>query len=133
VRLLAIDFPPPEFIIFAVAVLLGVIGKLVDFARKMRARSIEAEERGQRQFGADLGEVAEPPPPPRLDLVRRLPRERRPEAAPVPAPPPPAPLPPPPRPHAEHEIVRMFRAPRGARNAVVLAEVLGRPKALRGR
>jgi hypothetical protein len=136
VTLLAIDFPPFEFIIFAVAILLGVIGKIVEFARKVRQRSIEAEQRAEQQFGAEPGEAGEPPrapaPPPRLELFRRLrPRAEQPPAHPPPPPPPPrvtVPAPPQPR---EHEIVRLLRAPRGVRTAIVLAEVLGRPRSLR--
>ena len=136
--LLAVEYPPWEFLVFVVAILIGLIGKAVEFAKKVRERSIEAERDGEKQFGAGLEEAPEPEhaaPPPRLELFRRLPRPRREEEPLLPAaapPPPPRPkaAPPPPRPR-EHEIVRMLRAPRGARNAVILAEVFGRPKALR--
>ena len=60
--LLAIEFPPVEFLIFAVAILLGIIGKIVEFAREVRRKSIETEEREHRTFGEDLGEAPEPPP-----------------------------------------------------------------------
>ena len=135
---LAIDYPPVEFIIFAVAILLGVIGKIIEFAREIRKKSIETEERADEQFGADLGEAPEPPAvevPARLELVRRpLPRRELPAsdvAAPVALRPPP----PPPivslKPRAEHPVRRLLRDPRGARNAILLAEILGPPKALR--
>lgn len=136
--LLALDFPPWEFLVFAVAILIGLIQKVVEAARKVRERSIEAERDGEKQFGAELEEASEPQaePPPRLELFRRLPRPRREEepllraAEPPPLPPKPPAAPPPPR-RREHEIVRLLRSPRGTRNAVILAEVLGRPKALR--
>jgi hypothetical protein len=139
VTLLAVDFPPWEFLVFAVAILIGLIQKIVEFAKKVRERSIEAEREGEKQFGAELEEAPEPrhaEPPPRLELFRRLPRPRREEepllrAAPPPPPPPPPTAAPSPPKRREHEIVRMLRTPRGARNAVLLAEVLGRPKALR--
>lgn len=136
--LLAVSYPPFEYIIVAVALLLGLIGKIVEFSKRIRQKSIEAEQQAETQFGAELEEAPEPrhaEPPPRLDLARRPPRPRHEEPlAPVaPLPPPrPARAPaPPPEPRREHEIIRILRAPHGPRNAVLLAEVLGRPKALR--
>jgi hypothetical protein len=134
--LLAVDLPPFEYIIVAVAVLIGLIGRLVEFAKQVRQKSIEAEQKAEAQFGAELEEAPEPgeAPPPRLELARRPPRPRREEPLPVVAPPPPRP--PAARPATvkagpEHEILRLLRARPGARRAVILAEILGPPKALR--
>jgi hypothetical protein len=137
VTLVALEgIPSFEYILVAVAVLLGIIGKIVEFSKSMRQKSIEAERKGEEQFGADLGEAAEPSPepPPRLELFRRPPRPRLEEVLAPPAPPPrPPPARPPvaPRPRREHEVVRMLRTPHGAKNAVILAEVFGPPKGLR--
>ncbi|HEX5136174.1 MAG TPA: hypothetical protein VFY93_04320 [Planctomycetota bacterium] len=152
---LAVDFPSPEFIIFAVAILLGVIGKIVEFSRQVRRKSLEETERTERQFGSDLGEAPEPPPvapppkpPPalRLDLFRR-PLPPREPSRPVPGTSfefPTTPVPPPVvRPHAprsvvappeplrEHPLRKLLRERRGARTGILLAEILGPPKALR--
>ncbi len=136
--LLAVDYPPFEYIIVAVAVLIGLIGRIVEFAKQVRQKSIEAEQKAETQFGAELEEAPEPvhreAPPPRLELAPRSPRPRREEPLPIVLPPPPRPAPsaraavarPP-----DHEILRLLRTRRGARNAVILAEILGRPKALR--
>ena len=65
----ASSFPPPEFLIFAVAILIGLIGKVVDFARKVRKRSIESQ-RQESQFGRQEETPPEPPtvePPPRIE------------------------------------------------------------------
>jgi hypothetical protein len=139
VTILAIDFPPIEFLIFAVAVLLGLIGKIVEFAKQVRQKSIEAEQREERQFGAELVEAPEPrraeAPPVRLELVRRpLPRREppRPEAPPpATARPPRPPTIAPPAPRPAHPVLKLLREPHGARNAIVLAEILGPPKSLR--
>jgi hypothetical protein len=135
VILAAPSFPPPEFIIFAVAILIGLIGRIVSFAKKIRERSIEAQRDQEQPFGAELDEAPEPTPAPmmRLELVRRPPRPRFEESAPSEPPTPrrPAPAAPAPRPRREHEIVRLLRSPKGARSAVILAEVLGSPKAFR--
>lgn len=137
--LLAVDYPPWEFVFIAVAVLIGIIGKITEFSKKLREKSIETEQQAEAQFGAEPGEAPEPQraeaPVPRIELVRRPPRPRREEViAPLaPLPPPPPARPPPPPPAREHEIVRLLRAPHGARNAVLLAEVLGPPKSLRRR
>jgi hypothetical protein len=140
VTLFAADYPPWEFLIFAVALLIGLIGKIVEFSRKIREKSIEAEQREERQFGADLEEAPEPQRdelPVRLALVRRPlpPREPAPPSGPTIAGPVRAPHPPPtmtqPRARPEHAIMRLLRQPHGARNAVILAEILGPPKALR--
>jgi hypothetical protein len=137
---LAIDFPSPEFIIFAIAILLGVVGKLVEFAKHVRQKSIEAQQRDERRFGEDLGEAAEPPrpetPPVRLELVRRpLPRREpvaRPSAPPAaPVRPPRPPVIAPEKPRAAHPVLRLLRDRGGARDAIVLAEILGPPKSLR--
>ena len=48
---LAIDFPAPELILFAVAILIGVIGKVVAAARSVRRKSLESQETGDRVFG----------------------------------------------------------------------------------
>jgi hypothetical protein len=140
VTLLAIEFPPVEFLIFAVAILLGVIGKIVEFSKKLREKSIENEQKAEKQFGEDLGEAPEPrraEVPIRLELVRRpLPRRELPlpvAQAPVPGRPPSPPTMAPPRAQSEHPVLRMLREAHGARNAIVLAEVFGRPTALRGR
>jgi hypothetical protein len=135
---LAVEFPPVEFLIFAVALLIGLIGKILEFSKHVRQKSLEAEQRDERQFGADLGEAPEPQAvelPVRLALVRRpLPRREpsRP-APPVAAPfrPPPPPTIAPARPRPEHPALKLLREPRGARNAMVLAEILGPPKSLR--
>ena len=81
---------------------------------------------------------AVPPPAPRLrlELVRRpLPRPHREDLLPVvvatPQPPPPPAPPRAPKLSKEHEVLRLLRTRGGARNAVILAEILGRPKALR--
>jgi len=134
--LLAVDLPPFEYIIVALAVLIGLIGRIVEFAKQMRQKSIEAEQQAEAQFGAELEEAPEPgqAPPPRLELARRPPRPHREEPLPVVAPPPPRP--PPARAatvkaRPEHEILRLLRTRTGAKQAVILAEILGRPKALR--
>jgi hypothetical protein len=132
VTLLAIDYPPWEYVLLVVALLLGLINKAVEFSKKIRQRSIDAEKQADAQFGAELGEAPEPPraeaPPARLELLRRPARPRReePPAPEAPPPPRPAPVAAPPKPRREHEIVRLLRTPQGARNAVILAEVLRR-------
>ncbi len=137
---LAVDYPPWEFLIFAVALLLGLIGKVVEFAKEIRRKSIETQEREHRTFGDDLGEAPEPPhaevpPVVRLELVRRpLPRRELTlpfaEAPVVVRPPPPPPMAPG-KPRAEHPVRKLLRDPSGARNAILLAEILGPPKSLR--
>jgi hypothetical protein len=134
--LLAIDFPPFEFIVIAVAVLIGLIGRIIEFGKQVRRKSIEAEQRAETQFGAELEEATEPKqvePLPRLELARRPPRPRREEPVAVMPPPPPPPRARPlaPRPAQERRILRLLRTPQGVRDAVLLAEILGRPKALR--
>ncbi len=136
--LLALDYPPFEYLIVAVAVLIGLIGRIVEFAKQFRQKSIDAEQKAEAQFGAELEEAPEPAHqevlPPRLELASRPPRPRREEFLPVAAPPPPPPQPTraaAPKPWTEHEILRLLRTRHGAKSAVVLAEILGRPRALR--
>jgi len=141
--LAAHDYPPWEFLIFAIAILISLIGKVVEVSKRVRQKSIEAETQEERQFGAELQEAPEPrrvqAPPPRLELARRPPRPRREPVIPEPFAPPAFRLPPPLQPsvaetvgrRSEHPFHRMLRAPHGAKNAIVLAEILGRPKALR--
>jgi hypothetical protein len=127
VTLLAIDYPPLDYVIIVVAVLVGLIGKIVEYTKRMREKSIEAEKEADAQFGMEWGEAPEPPA--RIEPVRR-PREQPPVVVVPPPPKPPVVVAASPKPRP-HEIVRILRAPRGMRNAIVLAEVLGRPKALR--
>lgn len=131
--LLAFDLPPWEYVVLFAAIVLGAINKAVEASKRMRQKSIEAEQNADAQFGWESGEAGEPEPelPPRLELARR-PRRAEPAPAPEPPPPPrPARAAAPPKPRREHEIVRMLRSPRGARQAVILAEVLRRPGARR--
>jgi len=150
---LAADFPSPEFIIFAVAILLGIIGKVVEFSKQVRKKSLEETEQREQQFGADLEEASEPPPveapPERREPVRRplpvrIPWRPMPGMSPEfptrPVPPPAVPLRPPQRPRAAvappgppspHAMLRMLRARQGARTGIILSEILGPPKALR--
>jgi len=154
IPLSASDFPSPEFIIFAVAILLGIIGKIVEFSKKVRKRSLEETERRDRQFGEDLGEAPEPPPvepapvrvriePVRRPLPPRIPWRPVPGLSPEfrdsPPPPPPVTFRPPairtvvapPRPAPPHPVLRMLRLRHGARTGIILSEILGPPKAAR--
>lgn len=134
--MLAASFPPPEFLIFAVAVLIGLIGKIVEFARKVRRRSIESQ-RQETPFGSEPEEAPEPlqvEPAPPLELVVRRPLPRPPAVLKQVVVPPPVRrarhVVAPPPPDHEHPILKKLREPHGARDAILFAEILGRPKAL---
>jgi len=153
VSFLAADFPPVEFLIFIVFLLIGLLGKLVEIAKRVRDRSLE-QQRREGELAPEPPKVEEPPPPPaatprpvepppavglpfRLMPVRRPPRRRRePPPAVVPRPFIPAIPASPARPIAPlrqvHPAVRLVRkGPESLRQAIVLAEILGPPKARR--
>jgi len=156
--MLAVDWvPPPELILLLLAGLIALIKKLVDAARAFRKRVREHQEEMERRGGVELSEaprteprpasrqaprpapapppvpgpvVLEPPPrrlPPRLPLARkeRPPSPRRLE----PLPPKEATA----RPSAvrRHVVELLSSGRESLRDAVILREVLGPPKALR--
>ena len=73
--LTAIEIPSIELILFIIAILIAVVGKIVEASRGLRRRSLENQKRRQRRFGEE--EKATPPV-----VVRRPPMR----SAPIPMP-----------------------------------------------